>query len=99
MNFYANQGKNIEKNVFTPETTLQKLEEPNLFDVKELEQQINALCDQIVSLNPHMLQENNKLIHSITKSPNQLYNNMKYSPISKKVSKFCVFFGYNFHIF
>lgn len=88
MNFYANQGKNIERNLFTPETTLQKLEEPNLFDVKDLEQQITSLCEQVLSLNPQTLQEGNKLMHSISKSPNQLFSNMKYSPISKKVYKF-----------
>ena len=88
LNFYANQGKNIERNLFTPETTLQKLEEPNLFDVKDLEQQISSLCEQVLSLIPQALQDSNKLMHSISKSPNQLFSNMKYSPISKKVSKF-----------
>lgn len=85
MNFFANQGKNIEKNIFASETNLKKLEEPNFFDPKELEQQISSLCEQVLSLNINSLQENNKLIHSISKSPHQLFSNMKYSPISKKV--------------
>lgn len=85
MNFFANQAKNIEKNLFTSEENLHKLEEPNFFDPKELEQQISSLCEQVVSLNINVLQENNKLIHSISKTPNQLFSNMKYSPISKKV--------------
>jgi hypothetical protein len=72
---------------------LQKLEEPNLFDVKELEQQIGSLCDQVLSLNPLAMQEGNKLMHSITKSPNQ-FSNMKYSPISKKVDIFSFYFHF-----
>lgn len=81
LNFYSNQGKSIEKSLYSNEMPLQKPDLPCLIDLKELEQQISGLTDQIIGLNPVSMIDN---MHSISKSPNKLFSNMKYSPISNK---------------
>lgn len=88
MNFYASHVKNVEKNIFSNELTVQKLNEPNFLDVKDLQQQINNLAEQVVCLNTLALPDSNKLMQSMSKSASQMFNNIKFSPLPSKQVNF-----------
>ena len=93
LNFYASHVKNAEKNVFSNESSIQKLNEPNFLDIRDLQQQINSLSEQVISINTLSMPDN-KLMQSMSKTASQMFNNLKFSPMPKQnaIIKNIIFF-------
>ncbi len=87
LNFYASHIKSIENKIFTNDLNSHKINEPNFFDVKDLQVQLNSLTEQVSSISTLGIgtSENNKMMNKGNNSISQYLNgnsaiNNKYSP-------------------